>query len=433
MKRHLHNLSHTKIASLQMGELTPISVLEVLPGDSFKCSSAMLLRMAPLNTPVMSAFDVHIHYWFVPNRIVWNSWEAFIVNDETATLVPKVTYANTTPSNQQYFAQLMETGTPYGFQGTWSHTCNTLPLRAYNLIWNEFYRDQDIGALAPLSLADTGDAASDFVLRNVAWRKDYLTVARTKPQKGAGGTVTVSSSAFTVEQFRVAAAKQSIEEHRNRFGSRYTDYLRFLGITPSDARLQRPEYLGGGKQTVSVSEVLTTSNATGGRTGEMAGHGIAALRSKPFKRFFEEHGFVLALAFVRPQAVYGSLKRRFYNYSSPGDFWQKENELKGMQAITNNELWVPGAGGTNAFGWVGRDDHYRHVPSTVAGFLTQPAYQSWSVSRMWTTLPTLVEDFIACKPSRRVLQDQSASAPDFFFMSANHVLARRLVSKYPRH
>src|SRR5262249_53277627 len=87
----------------------------------------------------------------------------------------------------------------------------------------------------------------------------------------------VTTATADINQWRQAMAIQRIREHRNRFGSRYRDYLAFLGVRSSDARLQRPEYLGGGKVTLSFSEVLSTADVGTADVGTMAGHGIAAL------------------------------------------------------------------------------------------------------------------------------------------------------------
>lgn len=436
MKRSTFNLSNTKTSSTRMGELTPFAITEVLPGDSFKVSTSMLLRFMPLDQPVMHAFDLHVHHWFVPNRILWDSWEEFIVNVETTKTVPTLALAKADDAAKLYFADLMDCGIPKGLSTDWTASVNSLPFRAYNKIWNEFYRDQDLHTKLNEHTGDTGDVIADYGMQKVCWKKDYFTIAREKAQKGTGGSVTITSTVagttatgtLKVEDYRVASAKQSIEEHRNRFGSRYTDYLRFLGITPSDARLQRPEYLGGGKQVISISEVLTTSQ---GKTGQMAGHGIAALRTRPFKRFFEEHGFIMSLMFLRPQNMYGDVSPRFYGYSKPNDFWQKEDEFLGQQSIDAKELYRPATSAT--FGWVGRHDQYRHSFSKVTGFLKNDTFKDWTAARLWTSAPALNGVFVTCTPPRRIFQDQNDTSPDFMMMAANNMLARRLVSKFPRH
>ena len=139
-------------------------------------------------------------------------------------------------------------------------------------------------------------------------------------------------------------ALQRYEEARARYGSRYTEYLRYLGVRPSDARLQRPEYLGGGKQTLQFSEVLQTGVTTDGDdsvgVGNLKGHGIGALRSNRYRRYFEEHGYVISLLSVRPKSIYVQGLSKTWNRRTKEDFWQKELEHIGQQEVANKEVYA---------------------------------------------------------------------------------------------
>ncbi len=347
MKRHIHNLSHYALHTFDMGELIPVGNLEVLPGDSLKMSTSCLLRVSPLMTPVMHPVSVRIHHWFVPYRILWDQWEDFITGgpDGMGASEPIPTYAgNPAGSITDYL------GIPPGYTGQY----NAFAVNAYNLIYNEFYRDQDL---------QVERVPEDITVANVAWEKDRFTQARPWTQKGPDVTLPIGATApvvpvdpntgpafqngagtfvsslssigasaeaqwtaganpngaqqmywnipglqadltqatsSTINDVRLAFALQRYQEARAQYGSRYTEYLRYLGVRSSDARLQRPEYLGGGRSTISFSEVLRTGNESTesegvAPIGEMRGHGISAMRSRSFVRFFEEHGVVLSL------------------------------------------------------------------------------------------------------------------------------------------
>ena len=255
------------------------------------------------------------------------------------------------------------------------------------MIWNEWYRDQDLQAEVVVAQTSGVDSNTNTALLNCAWEKDYFTSARPWEQKGPSITIPLGTaaplsgialsnttnynqpstgytpaagqsgagsnwsqgeasikwrgdtathvpdifadlsgaSAVTINVLREAMALQRYEEARARFGSRYVEYLRYLGVRSSDARLQRPEYLGGGRQTIQFSEVLATAQ-TGSSTlvGDMKGHGIAAMRSNRFRRFFEEHGIIISLLSARPKTMYMQGLFRMWNRRTKEDFWQKE-------------------------------------------------------------------------------------------------------------
>jgi len=162
-------------------------------------------------------------------------------------------------------------------------------------------------------------------------------------------------SAITVNALREALALQRYEEARARFGSRYTEYLLYLGVKSADSRLQRPEYLGGGRQTIQFSEVLATAE-TGATTdvGDMKGHGIAAMKSNRYRRYFEEHGIVMTMMSVRPKTMYMQGLSRQWNRRTKEDYWQKELQHIGQDTILNKEIYLPHATPDGTFGWQDR-------------------------------------------------------------------------------
>lgn len=478
MKRHKHSLSHYNLHTFDMGQLIPISWFEALPGDSIRMSTSALLRVSPLLSPVMHPVTVRLHHWFVPNRIMWDQWEEFITGRETTEPPPFMAFQPTPKSLPDY----MGIG-PYSSEIT--HSFSLFPFIAYNKIFNEFYRDQDL----------TDEVAEDnMVVQNVAWEKDYFTAARNSPQQGDavtlpfgtradvrgigirqgdaftntgqavnesnGETVTYADSqdtqdgtnifeieenplapgypniwadlstatAVDVNTVRLMFALQRYKEARAQYGSRYTEYLRYLGVRSSDARLQRPEYLGGGKATISFSEVLRTGNSDGeiddAPIGQMAGHGIAAVKSRRWVKFFEEHGIVITMASVRPRSMYVNGMHRSFSRETKEDYWQKELELIGQQQVMDKEVYLPGAQADGVFGWQDRYSEYRHLPSYVTSEFRN-VLNDWHLGRIFGSQPALNDDFVKCVPSKRIHAEQTQNS--LWGMFSHHVQARRLV------
>ena len=184
----------------------------------------------------------------------------------------------------------------------------------------------------------------------------------------AGLNVDMSAvSAVNIIALREAFAMQRYEEARARYGSRYTEYLRYLGVRSSDARLQRPEYLGGGKQTIQFSEVLQTAPGEDPGVGSMYGHGIAAMRSNRYRRFIEEHGYVITMLSVKPKTIYTQGLQRTWNRRTKEDFFQKELQHIGQQEILNKELYAKNSQPDGVFGFQDRYDDYRRAESRVSG------------------------------------------------------------------
>lgn len=497
MRRSKHNLSHYRLTSMNQGQLFPVACMEVLPGDSFRAATSALIRVSPLVAPVMHPVHVFIQHWFVPNRILWTNWENFITNAADDTLTIPTINVDDGSASSLALAQALGIGA----SGDPVIAVNALPFRAYNKIWNEFYRDQDLSTPLTEATGNT-DTNANYAIRNVSWQKDYFTTARPYAQQGQDTTVALldlnlgsapvlglgfsagnpttssqtirqsdgsvaasqpqtspsegtnfrmkvkgsspnlfpdvttdlsgltGSASMDINEWRRAMATQRIREHRNRFGSRYTDYLRFLGVTPSDARLQRPEYLGGGRQTIAFSEVLATAEGVNTNVGDMSGHGIAAVRSRPFRRFFEEHGYILSFMFVRPKTVYMNQVPRTFLRRTWDDFWQKELEMMGEQEVTNAEVYGDSAIPNNIFGYVQRNEDYRRHPSFVSGEFRN-LLDYWHMARKFTTQPVLNESFITADPTTDIYA--SAVNDQLYCMISHQISARRLVSRNARN
>lgn len=480
MKRSKFSLSHTKLLSCDMGELVPISIQEVLPGDTMQKATSLLVRVTPLLAPVMHPVHVRIHDWFVPFRLIWDDFESFITGGPDgmdASTFPTIAHNNAEGQLGDYF------GLPPGV----STETSALPFRAYNLIYNEFYRDQDLQTPLVISKASGLDTTTDDYLVSVCWEKDYFTSARPWVQKGPDVTIplgteapvvpdtfgtsgpllqsginsgTIKSSgvgvlsvnggsmvstdpllwaqntglvadlstatAVGINTIREAFALQRMEEARARYGSRYVEYLRYLGVKSSDARLQRPEYLGGGRQTIQFSEVLQTGvDAEDAGVGNLAGHGIGAARSRRWRRFFEEHGFVISLMSVKPKTIYAQGTPRMFNRRLKEDFFQRELQHIGQQAIENREIYAAGPAPYGTFGYQDRYDEYRRQESSVAGEF-RSTLDFWHYARLFASAPALNGDFVRSYPTKRVYAENSQDA---LWVMANHsVQARRMVA-----
>lgn len=523
-RRSKHNLSHMKLLTSAMGYICPIQCQEVLPGDSFLQDTSIFMRTMPLVAPVMHPVYVSIHSWYVPTRLLWSEFEDFITGGPDGRSAPMPPTIEFSPGKYKIGELADYLSVPEIKTNT--VRVSALPFRAYNFIYNEKYRDQDLLPEQPVSLNSGLDTITNINLLRAAWTKDYFTLARPFEQKGpsvsvpigageAGGNVTgitarstvrgtdgylfikshskgnamkpgvsydlttgISSSgnwddethislrstsgdndhpaAFVVSRpenflavdttvqggsftldgnigkldlrdFREAMAIQRFEEKRALYGSRYPDYLRFLGVRPSDARLNEPEYLGGGRRTIQFSEVLQTAPGDD-PVGTLRGHGINALKTPRFLRFFEEHGYVMSFLIIRPKSIYMNGLPKMFSRDTKYDYWQLEYEHIGQEGIKNKELYIDHPQPDGVFGYGNRYNEYRTHPSTVHGEF-RTVYKDWHLARDFSNPPTLNGDFITCHPDNRIFAETTDNYDKFLCMVQNNVRARRLISK----
>lgn len=501
-KRNKFSLSHHKILSCRMGQLVPIGLTEVLPGDTIQHATTGLVRCAPLVSPVMARADVRIHHFFVPMRLLWNDWEDFITggaDGNNQSVLPYLQLSNAVAEG----SLLDYLGVPTGVSGI---NVSALPVRAYNLIFNEYYRDEDLINPVTVSLASGKDTSTSLNILNICWEKDYFTSARPWTQKGDAVTIPVDANpnldasltlesdgvlrtesfqyqngnqplkidtngqlnyersndpqegypnlswqpfiykgglkgsvdisgdsslgSINVDDLRLALSLQRFKEARARFGSRYVEYLRYLGVVSSDARLQRPEYLGGGRSPLQFSEVLQTAQGTD-PVGTMRGHGITALRSNRYRRFFEEHGYVMSLMSVRPKTVYTNMLPRTFIRTTKEDFFQPELEHIGQQEVYNIELNANSSQPSGVFGYQDRYNEYRYHESSISGEF-RSTLNYWHMARDFSGSFALNGDFVTCTPTDRIFAAPgTAQDPnDTLYCFFNHsIQARRLISK----
>lgn len=494
-KRSKFSLSHYNLTTMNMGLVVPVGLTEVLPGDTIQQATSAFIRVTPLVAPVMHPVHVAIHHWYVPLRLIWDDFETFITGGEDGLDTSEYPTIEAPDTGFSVGSLADHLGCPTGVSNL---VVSALPFRAYALIWNEWYRNQDTNSPTELSIASGLDTTTSLFIRCKAWAKDYFTSAAPWPQRGPAVSVPVNliaagkpsisativgngtprfdgaglsyvtvngnlastaeatvlaasrsgsgSAVWTdpalkvnidyssgnpdlgsvdINQLREAFALQRFEEHRALYGSRYTEYLRYLGIRASDARLQRPEYLGGGRQTIQFSEVLQTAEGTD-PVGTMRGHGIAAMRTNRYRRFIEEHGYVMTLMSIMPISIYQNGLPRLWNRRVKEDFWQKELEHIGEQEILIKELYAKASNPDEVFGYQDRYDEYRSHQSFVSGEFRN-LLNYWHFARDFANEPTLNNDFIYGTPTNRPFAEQTKN--QLYCMVNHSIQARRLVSR----
>lgn len=470
-KRNVIDLSHEVKLSCNFGQLIPFMCLDVVPGDTFQNQTEMLIRVAPMLAPLMHRVNVYTHFFFVPNRLIWDNWEEFITGGEDgqSNIVHPYTVFTNSVDKEGSLADYFNYPTPVGSSGQYS--ADVLPLRAYELIWNEYYRDQNLQEAIEINKGDGQDLTTSHDIKYRCWEKDYFTSALPWTQRGGevilplgteadvvynripgqmqkligsngtpvayngdlrvndgnletqvqgagsdivdldpNGTLKADlseASAVTINELRRASRLQQWLERNAVGGARYIEQIfAHFGVKSSDSRLQRPEFLGGGKQPVMISEVLQTSQTTSGEDAsplaQMAGHGVSVGSSNQFKKFFEEHGWVIGILSIMPRTGYQQGLPRRYRRFDKFDYYFPEFAHLGEQPVYNYELYGANGNGTDmdtVFGYQSRYAEYRYVPSTSHGqFKTTLNY--WHLNRVFNNKPVLNEEFVSCDPKK---------------------------------
>jgi hypothetical protein len=486
-KKNVFDLTHDVKLSTNMGQLTPILTLECVPGDKFDISCESLIRFAPMISPVMHRMDVTMHYFFVPNRITWSNWEKFITEHNSTHVAPYLPWNSGLAAVPSFIAAgIPKTfdylGVPPPTTGTSTANISALPMAAYQCIYNEYYRDQNLQAPIDYKLTDgNNDIGSKFLdlgtLRNRAWEHDYFTASLPFAQKGAavdiplgsiGGDANIYSSVSnyditttttnipvtgdtstdattnlyaktngldidptTINDLRRAYKLQEWLEKNARGGTRYIEnILTHFGVRSSDKRLQRPEYITGVKSPVVVSEVLNTTGQDGGLPqGNMAGHGISVTSGKSGSYYCEEHGYIIGIMSVMPKTAYQQgIPRTYLKKDSLDYFWPTFANI-GEQEVQKQELYAYTSNAEDTFGYVPRYAEYKYMPSRVAGeFRTSLNY--WHLGRIFATEPNLNSDFIECDPTKRIFAVEDPSTDVLYCHVLNKIKAVRPMPKY---
>lgn len=475
IQRSSFNRSHGYKTTLDSGYLVPFFVDEVLPGDTFNLKATLFGRLSTPAVPFMDNMYLETFFFFVPNRLVWDNWQKFNgeqknPGDSTDFLIPTLeTGTHEVGSIADYF------GIPTGVQ---LDKINALPFRAYNLIYNEWFRDENLQDSLEVPTGDGPDPINKYNLVRRGKRHDYFTSCLPWPQKGPGvelplattanlqGTLSIpsvkvvpvypysssvdvkvssnqflasdsnlpvntastsinmkssgvtvdlsSAAAVTINSLRQAFQLQKLYERDARGGTRYTEILRaHFGVVSPDARLQRPEYLGGSSTRININPVQQTSATdTTSPQGNLAAYGVLGDKVNGFTKSFVEHGYIIGLVNVRADLTYQQGLNRMWSRQTRFDYYWPALAHLGEQAVLNKEIYAQGtADDDKVFGYQERWAEYRYFPSQITGKFRSTYAQSldvWHLAQEFAELPKLNAEFIVDNPPvARVLAVQN--------------------------
>lgn len=429
--RSQFSLDHGHKTTFDVGDLVPYFVTEVVPGDTMVLDMFAFCRiLSPLQAPVMDNIELDIHFFYVPNRLVWSNWHNFLgAHDEAGAQDTDYTIPILAPGTTISDGDLNNyMGLPIGLS-TSNEDVSALPQRCVALIYSEWYRDQNLTAKSGITTGNGPDAVktSCYVSNK---KHDYFTSALPYIQKGTEqtaaltGKVAVATGALdnedvgvyqeidggwrkldigsgthlemdgtaaleylyadfdlpgtpggtiggiSISALREAAAIQRLLERDARAGTRITELVRgHFGVDVPDYRVSRPEYLGGGKGWINISPVARTAteSAQSENVGELYGVGTGTLTAK-WAKSFVEHGHVIGLLRARGELSYSQGVERMWSRSTKYDFLWPELAQLGEQPVYNRELWLAGdATDDDVFGYQERYAEYRFKKSLVTG------------------------------------------------------------------
>lgn len=489
IQRSNFNRSHGYKTTFDSGYLVPFFVDEVLPGDTFNLKATLFGRLATPVVPFMDNLYLETFFFFVPNRLVWNNWQKF--NGEQENPGDSTDYL--VPTLEKTAFEVGTIGDYFGIPtGVSLEKINALPFRAYNLIYNEWFRDENLQDSLTVEKGDGPDSVSNYKLVRRGKRHDYFTSCLPWPQKGPGveinlgataslsGTLSVPSlrvggtttetgtstarnldvaplsrdigsrtappgfyqgsfavydstvpivttglttepysvdmatsgitadlsgaSAITINSLRQAFQLQRLYERDARGGTRYTEILRaHFGVISPDARLQRPEYLGGSSTRININPVQQTSSTDSTTPqGNLAAYGVLGDRVNGFTKSFVEHGYIIGLVNVRADLTYQQGLNRMWSRQTRFDFYWPALAHLGEQAVLNKEIYAQGTSeDDDVFGYQERWAEYRYYPSQITGKMRSSYEQSldvWHLAQEFSSLPQLNDEFIVDNP-----------------------------------
>lgn len=500
IRRSTFDRSHSLKTSFNVGDIVPFFVDEVLPGDTFNVDTSKVVRLQTLLTPVMDNIYLDTYFFFVPNRLTWSHWKQFNGENTESAWIPQTEYEIpqiTAPASGGWSVGTIADylGVPTGVPNL---SVSALPFRAYALVMNEWFRDENLSdpLVVPVDDAtvagvNTGTFVTDVCKGGLPYKAakyhDYFTSCLPSPQKGpdvlipvaeagnypvlpgsvhdaskfdgtslawknADGTPVAgvmdyaylftdktgaatqysgsrdlynqsnsvvpsnlwavasgNAAAATINQLRMAFQIQKLYEKDARGGSRYIEILKsHFGVTSPDARLQRPEYLGGNRIPININQVVQQSATASGETaqGTVTGMSVTTDTHSDFTKSFTEHGFVIGVMVARYDHTYQQGLERFWSRKDRFDYYWPVFANIGEQAVKNKEIFAQGPGVKDSAGSVIDDQvfgyqeawaDYRYKPSRVTGEMRSQYAQSldvWHLADDYTALPALSDSWI---------------------------------------
>lgn len=543
-KRSNFNLSHEVKGTTDGGIITPIIVRDVLPGDKWSLRTELLMKAQTLSAPIMHEVNIFTHFFFVPLRLIWDDVEEFLTGGEDGLqkpVWPTLKFYGFSSSNREELSpgSLLDylgfPCSPTGGYGVGNGVdVDALPIRAYHLIWNEYFRDQNLQDPVEFSTASglqnvtVGDPLLKLHYR--CWRKDYFTSAlpfaqrgpdvrlpidasaslgtgtvgtvkpgtydgfrltsgntgtpisavveggkfenstvfgrdasgtdgvvesidgqlvvsdgvsndKQVPVQGNGSDIPVSVTGPTINEVRRSVRAQEFFERQARGGGRYKETIfNQFGVVTPDARLNRPEYLGGGVQPLVVNELLQTSQTTASSPqGTQSGNVVSLGTTPQFRRFFSEHGLIIGLMSIVPKSTYQQGMPRMFSRRDRFDVAWPVLANIGEQEIKQGELYFDGnspVSNDKTFGYVPRYAEYKYIPSSVHGeFISSMSY--WHLGRIFSKSPGLNGDFVSVLPQdfdRIFPVDSQAGGKTnpgrFYYQLYFHCRAKRALPKF---